>query len=84
MPPMQMKSIPQRRRRMTKTAPLSSWTVTVGGECLADLRDRTAVAAGPVEGPAAAWPACVGLWRAQSEAATAAWRRRALAGRSLA
>jgi len=50
------------------------------------LRARTvvpvgiAVAAGPGE-VGAVW---AGPWRAQSEAATAAWRRRALAGRLLA
>ena len=72
-PPMQMKSIPQRRRRMTKTAPLSSCTVTVGGECLPLLRVRT-VLPGAIEEVACSdgWPVCDGPWRAQSEAATAA------------
>ena len=77
-PPVQMKSMPQRRRRMTKTAPVSSWTVTVGGACLVDFRERTTGAAGGGTGPGA------GPCRAQREAATAAWRRRALAGRLLA
>ncbi len=65
---------------MTKTAPVSSWTVTVGGECLVDLdlRARIVPAAGGGTGPGE------GPCSAQREAATAAWRRRALAGRLLA
>lgn len=72
-PPMQMKSMPQRSRRMTKRAPLSSWTVTVGGECLPPFRVRT-VLPGAMEEVACSegWPVCDGAWSAQREAATAA------------
>ncbi len=82
---MQMKSMPQRRRRMTKTEPLSSWTVTAGTAGLPLLRARAVLLVG-MAGPVGPGEGAVlaGAWRAQSEAATAAWRRRALAGRLLA
>jgi hypothetical protein len=71
---------------MTKTAPLSSWTVTVGWECLPLLLDRTVLPAGIVAGagPAEVGAVWAGPWRVQRDAATAAWRRRALAGKLLA
>lgn len=76
---------------MTNTAPLSSCTVTAGGECLLAFLVLTVLP----EGTAAAAPAAgedgpgspdtaaadCGPCRAQSEAATAHWRRRVLAGR---
>jgi hypothetical protein len=76
-------------------APLSSCTVTVGAECLLFFLvvmvlpgGMVAAAAPGEEGPASS--AALGSlpgpgpWSAHSDAATAHWRRRALAGRLLA
>lgn len=59
------------------------WMVTVGDACFPDLRDRT-----DPPGAGVLVVDVVGVsdrpWMAQNEAATAAWRRRSLAGRLLA
>lgn len=83
-PPMQMKSMPQRRRRMTKTAPLSSCTVTVGCECLPLFLVRTVLPGIEAVGGSGVGDVLDGPCNAHKEAATAAWRRRAVAGRLLA
>lgn len=87
-PPMQIKRMPHWSWRMTKTTPLSSWTVTAG-KAPRLLRRLAVLELGTglllllllwlsEKRRGAGW------WRAQREAATAHWRRRMLAGRLLA
>jgi hypothetical protein len=83
-PPMQIKSMPQRRRRMTKMAPLSSCTVTFGCDCLPLFRVRTELPEIEAVDGSRFGDVLDGPWSAHSEAATAACRRRAVAGRLLA
>lgn len=86
-PPMQIKRMPHWSWRMTKTTPLSSWTVTAG-KAPRLLRRLAVLELGTGLLLLLLWVSekrgGAGWWRAQREAATAHWRRRMLAGRLLA